>query len=112
MKNKDILILQKIVEYIDDISQYSANLNYDSFLQDKKSIAACAFGILQIGELAKELSDNIQIQNPTIPWNGIRGMRNRIVHDYKNTDLVVLWDTVETSLPKLKNQLTVLLEKL
>jgi len=112
MKNKDKIILQKIIEYIDDASQYAFGLDYDSFLQDKKSMSACAFAILQIGELAKELGEDIQNQNPAIPWKGIRGMRNRIAHDYKNIDSTVLWDTVETSLPKLKSQLLELLKNL
>jgi len=112
MKKKDKIILKKILEYINDVSQYAVGLNFESFLQDKKSMSACAFAILQIGELAKELSDDIQSQNPAIPWKGIRGMRNRIAHDYKNIDSTVLWDTVETSLPKLKSQLIELLESL
>ena len=40
-----------------------------------------------------------------IPWNSIRGMRNRIVHDYENVDLSVLWGTIKNSLPDLKNEL-------
>jgi len=74
MKDKDRRILQKIIAYIDDIAQYASGFHGDSFLQDKKTMSACAFGILQIGELAKELSDDIQNQNPTIPWNGIKGL--------------------------------------
>ena len=40
-----------------------------------------------------------------IPWNSIRGMRNRIVHDYENVDLSVLWGTIKESLPELKEKL-------
>jgi len=112
MKDKDKRVLQKMLEYIDDIAQYSSGLDFDSFMQDKKTISACAFGILQIGELAKELSDDIQNQNTSIPWHGIRGMRNRIVHEYINTDFTVLWDTVDMSLPILKSQLIELLKPL
>ena len=32
-------------------------------------------------------------------------MRNRIVHDYENVDLSVLWSTVKESLPQLKDDL-------
>lgn len=32
-------------------------------------------------------------------------MRNRIVHDYENIDLSVLWGTIKESLPDLKNEL-------
>ena len=110
MRDKDKRILQKILEYINDITLFLSGLSYDSFLNDKKTMSACAFGILQIGELSRELSDDIQSQNPDIPWGGMRGMRNRIAHDYKNIDSTVLWDTVKTSLPKLRNQLARLLE--
>jgi len=109
MNDKDKIILQKIIGYIDDIIQYSLGFDSTSFLQDKKTMSACAFGILQIGELSKELSDEVQDQNPIIPWKSIRGMRNRIAHDYVNIDSMVLWDTVKTDLPKLKSQLIELL---
>ena len=81
MKDKDIQILSKILTYIDDIAMFSSGLSSEVFMQDKKTTSACAFWIMQIGELAKELSDGIQTQNPTLPWKGIRGMRNRIAHD-------------------------------
>lgn len=41
---------------------------------------------------------------PIIPWNSIRGMRNRIVHDYENIDLSVLWGTINKSMPELKDK--------
>ena len=112
MKDKDIRILNKILTYIDEIESFSSGLDSEVFMQDRKTTSACAFGILQIGELAKELSDDIQNRNPAIPWKGIRGMRNRIAHDYESVDYSILWDTVQTSLPELKIQLTELLKTL
>ena len=35
----------------------------------------------------------------------MRGMKNRIVHDYENVDLSVLWATIKISLPELKVKL-------
>ena len=110
MKDKDTKILHKILEYVDDTANYINELDFDAFLLDKKTISACSFAIMQIGELAKEFSNDIQTQNPAIPWNGIKGMRNRIVHEYKNIDFTVLWDTVKTSLPILKTLLFELLK--
>jgi uncharacterized protein with HEPN domain len=40
-----------------------------------------------------------------IPWKSIRGMRNKIVHDYENIDLAVLWGTVKKSLSELSKQI-------
>lgn len=30
-----------------------------------------------------------------IPWNAMYGMRNRIVHDYGNVDLKVVYETLK-----------------
>ena len=105
MKSKDRIIIQKIIEYIDDIKKYVYGLQARDFLDDKKTITACAFTVSQIGEIVKEITDETINKYSNIPWNSIRGMRNRIVHDYENVDLSVLWSTINESLPELKNQL-------
>ena len=68
-------------------------------------MTACAFSVSQIGELAKEISEDVQNKYKEIPWSAIKGMRNRIVHDYENVDLSVLWGTIHKSLPELKLKL-------
>lgn len=105
MKSKDRIIIQKIIGYIDDVEKYTEGLEARDFLDDKKTITACAFTVSQIGELVKEITDETIDRYKEIPWNSIRGMRNRIVHDYENIDLSVLWGTIKESLPILKNQL-------
>lgn len=105
MKSKDRIILQKIIGYIDDIEKYVDKLEAKDFLDDKKTITACAFTVSQIGELVKEITDETMEKYINIPWKSIRGMRNRIIHDYENVDLSVLWGTIKESLPQLKNDL-------
>lgn len=36
-----------------------------------------------------------------IPWNAMYGMRNRIVHDYGNVDLKVVYETLKNDIPEL-----------
>lgn len=105
MKSKDRIIIQKLINYIDDIEKYVDGLSAKDFLDDKKTITACAFTVSQIGELVKDITDETTQKYSTIPWNSIRGMRNRIVHDYENVDLSVLWGTIKESLPDLKDKL-------
>jgi uncharacterized protein with HEPN domain len=90
MTGKDRIILQKISTYIDDVAQYVDGFSFEDFMADKKTISACAFSVSQIGELAKEISGDTQEKHDNIPWKSIRGMRNKIVHDYENIDLAVL----------------------
>lgn len=105
MKSKDRIIIQKMITYIDDVQKYVDGLEAKDFLDDKKTITACAFTVSKIGELVKELTDETIDKYTNIPWNSIKGMRNRIVHDYDNVDLSVLWGTIKDSLPQLKDEL-------
>ena len=105
MKSKDRIIIQKIVGYISDVEKYVKGLEAKDFLDDKKTITACAFTVSQIGKLVKEITDETIEKYSNIPWNSIKGMRNRIVHDYENVDLSVLWGTIKESLPELKDKL-------
>ena len=105
MNSRDRIIIQKMVGYIDDVEKYVDGIEARDFLDDKKTITACAFTVSQIGELVKEITDETIEKYPNIPWNSIKGMRNRIVHDYENVDLSVLWGTIMESLPDLKNEL-------
>ena len=36
-----------------------------------------------------------------VPWLAIKGMRNRIVHDYGYVDLTVVYDTVINGMPEM-----------
>lgn len=105
MKSKDRIIIQKIIQYIDDVENYVSGIEAKDFLDDKKTITACAFTVSQIGEIVKEITDETINKYKNIPWNSIKGMRNRIVHDYENVDLSVLWGTIKESLPSLKDEL-------
>ena len=101
MTSKDRIILQKISSYINDVTQYVHGLPFEQFMADKKTISACAFTVSQIGELAKDISLSTQEEYTDIPWKSIRGMRNKIVHDYENINFAVLWGTITKSLPEL-----------
>lgn len=104
MKSKDRIILQKIVNYIKEVEEYINGLTTKTFMEDKKTITACAFTVSQIGELAKDVSEDTQKEYNSIPWKAMKGMRNKIVHDYENIDLAVLWGTIGKSLPELKKE--------
>jgi len=105
MRSKDRKIIQKIIDYINDVENYVEGLEAKSFFNDKKTIVACAFSVTQIGELVKDITDETIEKYSSIPWKSIKGMRNRIVHDYENVDLSVLWATIKESLPILRDNL-------
>lgn len=84
-------------------------MDYTTFKDDPKSIGAVEMNFIIIGEAASQIPEDVEEQYPTIPWNLMRAMRNRIVHVYFNVDERLMWDTVQNDLPPLISQLETLL---
>ena len=61
--------------------------------------------MIQISENAKRLSDEYKEANSSLPWNELTGLRNRIVHDYGNIDLNIVFDTLKYDIPELLEML-------
>ena len=57
--------------------------------------------IVIIGEGVNRLSSSFVNNNPQVPIRQIRGMRNRVVHEYKEVDLEILWQAIQTNIPEL-----------
>ena len=83
MKSKEYISLKKMIEYIDKSFEYTEGYIYEEFCKDNKTIDATIFNISQIGELVKNVSEETINEYSCIEWNMIKGLRNRIVHDYE-----------------------------
>ena len=111
MKNEDAVIIKKMIKYCNDIQTLMVRFDKD-FEQYKKDISlqyACNMCIIQIGELANRLSDEVRETNKDIPWRAIRGMRNLHAHDYENVDLEIVWNTLVEDIPLLRKKMELLL---
>ena len=62
------------------------------------ALVAC-LGI--VGEAARQVSLETRQQYPSVPWQDIVGMRNRLVHEYFDINFDVVWQTVAIELSKL-----------
>lgn len=104
MKNSDLIILQKIIQYCSEIQSTLERFNpsLDEFKQDFVVRNAVAMCILQIGELVVKLSDEFKSQNSVVPWREIKGMRNIAAHNYGEIDMDILWETIHEDIPELK----------
>lgn len=64
MKSKDKIIIIKILKNIEELHDFIKGYNYNTFMQDKKTINACVFNLSQIGELTSKISDELINENP------------------------------------------------
>lgn len=89
-----LLACRKIQKFTDGRSQ--ADFEADEMLQ---SAVIREFQVL--GEAARMVSDEAKARHEAVPWAVIRAMRNRLIHEYFEIRLDVLWDTVQDNIPHL-----------
>lgn len=94
-----------MLKCIEHISNYTADLLFDEFADDFMVVEACLYNIQIIGEAASKMPDDVKKNNPQIPWVLIKGMRNRLIHDYIGTDLQVVWNIIINELPSFESSL-------
>ena len=96
----------KIAAHVQHTIEYCQGLTLEQFLADRKLQEACVFNVLQIGELAARVIEmKLDQEHPEIAWRQMRGMRNKIVHDYDGIRLAIVWDTIQTDFPDLLQKL-------
>jgi uncharacterized protein with HEPN domain len=101
MREHEKVILDKIKLYATQAVEFKGDTDFITFSNDTKTIAACVHNLSQIGELVGRLDDDFIESNQKIPWRKMRGMRNRIVHDYEGIKLNIVWDVLQDFLPEL-----------
>ena len=91
------------------IIQFAQGLTPEDFSADVRTQGAILYHIEVIGEAVKRLSRSFRETHRAIPWSDIAGMRDRLIHDYSNVDLELVWDTVRQDVPDLLRYLEPLL---
>lgn len=67
------------------------------------------YEITIIGEVVKKLSIEFRENNPKIQWRQIAGMRDKLIHDYDEVKLDLVWLVVKSYVPEILSYITPLL---
>ena len=100
--------LEHIRQAAGDACAFVQGTDREAFLDDRRTQRAVVMSLVIVGEAASKLMDqypDFTTAHPQVPWRSMRGMRNRIAHGYFDINLEVVWDTVQTALPELLQQL-------
>ena len=99
------LFVEDILESIELVESYVANMNFDDFKNDRKTIDAVVRNLEIIGEAARNISDEIKNKYQNVDWKGMIGLRNRIAHRYFGINLTIIWEILKQELPPLKEKM-------
>ncbi len=93
--------MEKIVADLKFIIDHMQGMTQAEKQENDLLIDSVMFRIVQIAENGAKLTDVFREAHPGIPWTAIRGMRNRIVHNYGIVSMTIVYDTVVNHIPKM-----------
>jgi uncharacterized protein with HEPN domain len=107
MNDRDTKALKRIVAHIENILDYVKSIeSLDDFTHNQLVVDAVVFNLAQIGEISKHrISLFLKDTQVDVPWHEMYGFRNRIVHDYDQINMNIVYDTIKEDLPPLLEQL-------
>ena len=106
MIKNDQVYLEHILEAISKIESFVNGLTKFDFDRNVLIQDAVIRNFEIIGEATKKISKQFTQKHSGIPWQDMAGMRDKLIHDYLDVDLDVIWRTIESDLPLLKEMLS------
>ena len=91
-----------IIYNMDAIARYTQGMTKQQFLADARTFDANQHRLLRISEAAKKLGALPKELVPDQPWPGIRGIGNRLQHEYDKIDRRQIWEIVVNDLASLR----------
>lgn len=97
-----------MLDAVQQACAYVEGIDKVGFLDDRRTQQAVIMNLIILGEAATKLLDGYRDfleRYPEVSWSSMKGMRNRIAHGYFDLDIEIVWETVQTDLPRLLEQL-------
>jgi len=101
----DLVLMLDMLLAGQNVLDFTTGMAQDAFFANRMAQSAVIRELQVIGEAARMISEETQAQYPEIAWRQISGMRNRVIHEYFDVKLSVVWDVIQHDIPVLVGQL-------
>nr|WP_295929317.1 DUF86 domain-containing protein [uncultured Dyadobacter sp.] len=109
-RQSSVLFLD-MLEAVEAVLDYTAGMNFETFLNDRKTRDAVIRNLQVLGEAGNRIPKTIRDGYPEIEWMRIIRSRHILVHDYAGIDFEIVWRIIEVHLPPLKEVLEDILNR-
>lgn len=109
MSREYLDFIEDILDGMNKAELLLEGISYSQFEIDFRINFAVVRALEIIGEAVKRLPEELCQQYPDVPWKGMAGMRDRIIHGYDNVDLQIVWEVVKRDIPQIKPKIVKIL---
>ena len=102
---RDLQFLLDMLQSAELVIQYTTQCSKDEFIDNIQLQDSVIRRLLVIAEAARRVSVITRRTLSNISRQEINGMRNRLVHEYDDINLNIVWDVVQNEIPILIQQL-------
>lgn len=110
MRRSDKIILKKILNAVKEAQEVFGETSQENFLSNTGLKLSMGMSMIRIGELVKNLSPEMRLDNPQVAWKDIAGFRDVVAHKYDTLRMRDVYKTLTEDFPELKNQIEKILE--
>ncbi len=100
-RKTDDYYLRRAETDLEFILKHTEGISKEKLESDEVLVDSVMFRLMQVSESLNKLSQSFKEKYDQIPWQLIKGLRNRIVHQYNTVDLTIVYETVKVDIPKL-----------
>lgn len=101
-KIRDKERLSHIIESINNIFEFTQNLSFSDFENNKMLKFAVIKNLEIIGEASNLLTKELKEKYTEIQWHAIIGLRHVLIHGYYQISNTIIWNTITDDLLPLK----------
>lgn len=111
MSERDCIRLEHMLKCCNNILSFLKGKRKSQLSNDVMLDSAVRHQLEILGEAANAVSNKTQKELPNIPWREMIGLRNRLIHEYFDTDYDIIWQTIKEGLPPLMIEIQKYLSK-